>query len=331
MVNPVLQVEGLNIATTTGVPIVTGVSFQLQAGIAQGLVGESGSGKTLTGLACLDLLPRSVEIVGGRVTVDGTVVVDGAQSRARRGRRRVSMVFQNPMTSLNPSMRVGAQVAEALRRNRPGTSRAAAARDAVELLELVDIPEPQRRAGQWPHELSGGQRQRVVIAMALACDARVLIADEPTTALDVTTQAGVVALLERLRSQLGLAVLFISHDLALVSQVCSTTMVMYAGEIVESGPTYGILSRPAHPYLAGLLRCLPERSDGLIVPLPGRVPSPGTYPPGCRFAARCQHRDDRCSKPQTLLSISDARTVRCVRHHEVSGASPASHPEVVLS
>lgn len=327
---PVLTVDGLTVSTAAGVDIVTDVSFSVPAGVAVGMVGESGSGKTLTGLACMDLLPPGLRVTAGSVSVDGDVVVAAGRPAARR-RRRVAMVFQNPMTSLNPTMRVGAQIAESVRRNTPGTGRPAAAQAAVRYLTLVDIPEPERRARQWPHELSGGQRQRVVIAIALACDARVLIADEPTTALDVTTQAGVVQLLARLRDELGLAVVFVSHDLALVSQVCSTTMVMYAGELVEQGPTTQLLLRPEHPYLTGLLSCLPERVTGTLLPLPGRVPQPGSYPSGCRFAPRCGHERELCHDRQELLPVGPERSVRCVRHADVAGVPPVTIPEEVVS
>lgn len=305
----VLEVRSLGISTTAGVPIVTDVSFRIEAGRAVGLVGESGSGKSLTGLACLGLLPRGVEVASGEISVGGEVVASPTMNKRRR-RKRVAMIFQNPMTSLNPVMRIGDQIDEALRRNRSSARRGFSS--AIELLELVDIPEPQRRARQWPHELSGGQRQRAIIAIALACNSETLIADEPTTALDVTTQASIVRLIDKLRAELGVSVLFISHDLALVSNVCEDLMVMYAGQIVETGRTADLVSRPGHPYLQGLIDCIPRAEAGELLPMPGRIPLPGEYPAGCRFAPRCGLVTEKCMEPQDMRPAGEDRRARCV-------------------
>ena len=311
----VLDVQSLCVSTSAGTPIVTDVSFTVSEGQSLGLVGESGSGKSLTGLACMSLLPRGVQITAGEILVEETRVASAAPKS--RERRKIAMIFQNPMTSLNPTMRIGAQIEEALHYNSVTSQARQTFSSATELLRLVDIPEPERRARQWPHELSGGQRQRVVIAIALACNSKVLIADEPTTALDVTTQAGIVALLDRLRKELGLAIMFISHDLALISNICSNLLVMYAGQIVESGPTGHLLQHPRHPYLRGLLDCLPGNVDGELRPMPGRIPQPGSYSEGCRFAPRCPYAQERCLHPQSLLDINRARTVRCIRYDEI--------------
>lgn len=315
-----LEVEGLNIANDNGVPIVTDVSFSVAEGECVGIVGESGSGKSLTGLACLGLLPRGVRLVGGQVLVAGESITGSGRAVPRR--RKVAMVFQNPMTSLNPSMRVGAQIEEAIRRNAGPAGTRAPFGSAVELLELVDIPDPARRAHQWPHELSGGQRQRVVIAIALACNSKVLIADEPTTALDVTTQAGIVALIDRLRRELNLSVVFISHDLALISNVSSRLLVMYAGEIVETGKTGQLLRAPKHPYLQGLLGCIPRTGARDLRPLPGRIPRPEAYPEGCRFAPRCAHVTEICHRSQVMTDVGPGRQARCIRAGELLLSDP---------
>lgn len=317
MTDPVLEVDGLCISTRSGLRLVEDLTFDVRPGEAVGIVGESGSGKTLTGLTCLDLLPRGVTLSNGEVRIAGEVVASAHPHR--RGARKASMVFQSPMTSLNPAMRVGAQVAEAVRLN-GGGSRPAAKRRALELLELVGLPDPKTRARSYPFQLSGGQCQRVVIAVALACEAKVMVADEPTTALDVTTQVGIMNLIDKLRRELGIAVVMISHDLALVSQFCSRLEVMYAGQVVESGSLDEVLRRPAHPYLDGLLGCLPERAlaGGGMVALPGRVPPPDEFPHGCRFAGRCPLAVDACSAPQELVRLDSftetQRRVRCHRH-----------------
>lgn len=320
MTAPALTVEHLHISTTQGVPIVTDVSFELDRGTTAGLIGESGSGKTLTGLACANLLPTGTAMTSGRILINGSVEVGAGAKPSRRQRRRVAMIFQNPMTSLNPGLRVGKQVAEAVSCNQPGIDRRAAMAAAIDLLRQVDLPDPANIAKRWPHQLSGGQRQRVVIAMALGCRADVLIADEPTTALDVTTQAGVIELLERLQAELDMAVLFVSHDLALVSQFCSEALVMYAGELVERGPTIELLSTPRHPYVSGLLGCLPERSSQDLRALPGSVPRPGLYPAGCRFQPRCAFATEACDVHPELGSTSTSRSARCVRQLDIADA-----------
>jgi oligopeptide/dipeptide ABC transporter ATP-binding protein len=297
---------------------VHGLDLSVAPGEMVGLVGESGSGKTLSALAIAGLLPPNIEVVAGEVSVEGQIL-PGTGPQRRRG---LSMIFQNPMTSLNPSQRVGAQVAEAVRKNRAGVSRAGAKAETVELLARVELKDPPRVARAYPHELSGGMRQRIMIAMALACEPRVLIADEPTTALDVTVQRGVMDLLQRLQGELGLAVLLISHDLALVGERSDQLLVMYAGEVVERGSTEAVLEHAAHPYVSGLLGCSPERASSMddLHPLPGRVPRPGEVTVGCRFAARCAHAMDVCLREAPpSFEVAPGHTASC----HLLGEAPA--------
>ncbi|MEV0971846.1 ABC transporter ATP-binding protein [Microtetraspora glauca] len=306
-------------------PLVTDVSFAVRRGEMVGMVGESGSGKSLTASAVAGLLPRGVRLARGAVEIDGRAA--GTDATARTRHDGVAMVFQNPMTSLNPSMRVGDQVAEAIRLRRPGTSRRDARREAVEVLERVEITRPAERARQYPFEFSGGMRQRVMIAISIAHRPSVLVADEPTTALDVTVQRGVMDLLDRLRADMGLAVLLVSHDLALVGERCDRLLVMYAGELVEQGETENVLRRPLHPYVRALQRCTPEHAiaAGGLYSLPGRVPQAGEVRTGCRFAARCELRTAECDETHpTLDAYAPGHLVRCVHvgrpeqdhHHE---------------
>ncbi|MGI5158959.1 ABC transporter ATP-binding protein [Microbispora sp. CA-102843] len=312
-----LRVTGLTVELDRrreSAPLVTDVSFTIRHGEMVGMVGESGSGKSLTASAVAGMLPRGVRLTGGAVEIGGDA--SGPATGRAAPRHGVAMVFQNPMTSLNPSMRVGDQVAEAIRLRRPGTSRREARREAVELLDRVEITRPAERARQYPFEFSGGMRQRVMIAIAVAGEPSVLVADEPTTALDVTVQRGVMDLLDRLRRDLGLAVLLVSHDLALVGERCDRLLVMYAGELVESGATADVLRRPAHPYVRALKQCTPEHAlaAGSLRPLPGRVPQAGEVRSGCRFAPRCALRTKECDREHPVLEVRAAgRLVRC--HH----------------
>ena len=324
---PAVRVSGLTIGTDRGpdpLTLVSDVSFSVLPGEMLGLVGESGSGKTLTGAAVAGLLPRGVRRVGGRIALDGRSV-EGQGIRRRPG-DGLAMIFQNPMTSLNPSMRIGDQVAEAVRLHRPKITKRAAAAEALALLERVEITRTEERMRQYPFEFSGGMRQRVMIAIALATGPKVLIADEPTTALDVTVQQEVMDLIDRLRTEMGLAVLLISHDLAVVSERCDRLLVMYAGEIVESGAAHHVLHQPLHPYVDGLMRCIPERALklGELRSLPGRVPAPDELPAGCRFAPRCDFVTDACVSAHPLLEEAGPdRGVRCVRSKEIDFHAPA--------
>ncbi|MFI0352618.1 ABC transporter ATP-binding protein [Actinomadura sp. 9N407] len=328
---PALRVERLTVELDreySPTPLVTDVSFAIRPGEMVGLVGESGSGKSLTASAVAGLLPRGVRLAGGRIELAGQVV-DGDGVPAKR-RDALAMVFQNPMTSLNPSMRVGDQVAEARRLRRPGMSRREGRREAVRILDEVGIDRAAERARQYPFEFSGGMRQRVMIAIAIAGDPSVLIADEPTTALDVTVQQGVMDLIDRLRRDLGLAILLVSHDLALVSERCDRLLIMYAGELVETGDTGAVLGDALHPYVNALARCIPERAMelGTIHSLPGAVPQPGQIASGCRFLPRCSFGIDACAEHHPALDEHvPGRAVRCLRAGE---PALAATPEALV-
>jgi len=325
----VLSIQGLEVAFNRGgrwVPVVTGVDLAVAPGQTLGLVGESGCGKSMTGLSIMRLLPRGAR-VSGRILLDG---VDLATLREKemgdvRG-DQVAMVFQDPMTSLDPAFKVGAQIAEVVRR-RTGASRKTAWARAVEMLDMVGIPHAAQRAHDYPHVFSGGMRQRVLIAMALVCSPRLLIADEPTTALDVTTQAQILDLLVTLQERLGMAVLFITHDLGVVADVCDQVVVMYAGEVVAQGGADDVFYRPGHPYVEGLLSCSPrEHGHDPLVPIPGSVPVPGDYPTGCRFHPRCPYSvEDLCTTaPIPLADSGPGQVARCSRSAELAlrGVSP---------
>jgi oligopeptide/dipeptide ABC transporter ATP-binding protein len=296
-------------------PVVDGVSFSVGAGRSLGIVGESGSGKSLTLRAIMALTPNTIRIDAGAVLLDGEELpLRGRRTRsARRG--RIALVFQDPLSSLDPVHSAGAQVAEIARRVR-GLSRRAAWTRAIELLELVGIREASQRAHDYPHQLSGGMRQRVMIAMALASEPAVLLCDEPTTALDVTVQAQVLDLLDSLRARLQLALVFVSHDLAVVRGICEQVAVMYAGRFVETGPTAALLERPRHPYTLGLLHAVIDVDDAGRPPrpIPGELPEPAALPPGCPFNPRCAFADEACVQGPIELRTwaEDGRAVACL-------------------
>jgi peptide/nickel transport system ATP-binding protein len=311
---PVLRIHDLRtyFFTRDGVVrAVDGISFDLRAGETLGLVGESGSGKSVTAFSIMRLVAEATgRIVDGRVELDGMDLVALPQSRMRRIRGdAISMIFQEPMTSLNPVLRIGWQLGETIRMHRR-VSRAEARRRAIDMLRLVQIPEPERRIDQYPFQLSGGMRQRVMIAMALACDPQVLIADEATTALDVTIQAQILHLIRELRVKLNTAVLMITHDLGVVAETCQRVVVMYAGKIVEEAPVEALFARPLHPYTAGLLASIPKlsrpsggrpTSRGRLPEIRGSVPSLRDLPPGCRFAPRCPLAVEHCRREEPPL------------------------------
>lgn len=332
-VQPVLDVRDLQVTLQTetdDLKLVHGVSFSVQPGRTLALVGESGAGKSMTSLAIMRLVGRGGNGVGasltGEVLLDtGNGIVDLLQAPLTRVQdlrgKSISMIFQEPMTSLNPVFRIGWQIAEAIVRHE-GLTWTAAQRRALEMLQLVGIPDPQVRLRAYPHELSGGMRQRVMIAMALACRPRLLIADEPTTALDVTVQAQVLGLLRRLQREFGIALLFITHDLGVVAQMADDVAVMYAGRIVEYGGVSQIFSSPKHPYTAGLLRSMPNLGNAdpqiLLDPIRGAMPSMQDLPSGCAFHPRCDKLDRvRCTQAAIPLSaVAPGHVVRCVRHIE---------------
>jgi oligopeptide/dipeptide ABC transporter ATP-binding protein len=335
---PLLTVRGLTVATEGPNPVrlVDGVSFSLGSGQALGLVGESGSGKSLTLRSLIGLLPRGLQVVGGSVVFDGAELV-GAPSRELRTvrGRQVGMIFQDPMTALNPVMTVGDQIAEAPRAEL-GLSRRAAHKRAIELMSEVGIPEPHRRARAYPHEFSGGMRQRVMIATALACSPRVLLCDEPTTALDVTTQAQILNIIESLREAGELAVVFVTHDLAVVAQLCEQVAVMYSGQIVESGRTAEVFRSPRHAYTLGLLRSAPDLvvGQGRLHSIPGLPPDPARLVSGCRFAPRCTFGDSLCSdadqasSPLSPVSFASGTRVSTCVHQDRVARSVAHEPVI---
>jgi peptide/nickel transport system ATP-binding protein len=298
---------------------VDGVSFHIDRGELLGVVGESGCGKSITALSIMRLIAPPGKIVSGEINFKGKnlLKLSDAQMREIRG-DDIAMIFQDPMTSLNPVFTVGDQIAEALRLHK-NLSRKAARDAAVEAMREVAIPDPARRANDYPHQLSGGMRQRVMIAMALACDPELLIADEPTTALDVTIQAQILELLNDLRRNRDLAVLLITHDLGVVAEVADRVAVMYTGRIVEESPVEELFARPKHPYTEGLLRSVPKLTAEDVAKatrletIEGTVPSPTNLPPGCHFAPRCPHRMPRCTEEEIpLYQLEKGVSVRCV-------------------
>ena len=295
---------------------VDGVSFDVHGGETVGIVGESGCGKTVTSLSVLGLLPvppaRVLEGSSIRFAGEELVGASTGRMRALRG-NEISMIFQEPMSSLNPVYTVGDQIGEVLRLHR-SMGRKEARREAVRLLDEVGIAGAERRVDEYPHQLSGGMRQRVMIAMALSCAPKLLIADEPTTALDVTIQAQILELMAELRLSRGMAVLLITHDLGVVAEVCDRVVVMYAGQVVERGTVEEIFSAPRHPYTRGLLRSLPSLEDRgrKLEPIRGTVPPPTDWPSGCRFQARCPQAGEGCADPQPLVELGrEDRVARC--------------------
>ncbi|MGQ0701329.1 MAG: ABC transporter ATP-binding protein [Panacagrimonas sp.] len=314
-----LEVRDLSVrfATQEGVVMaVDGLSFDLAAGGTLGIVGESGAGKSQTALAVLGLLARNAKVSGSiRFENQELLGRSEAQWSSIRG-NRIAMVFQDSMTSLNPYLRVETQIGETLERHR-GLSRSAARAESLRLLQAVRIPDAAQRLRSYPHELSGGQRQRVMIAMALACRPAVLLADEPTTALDVTVQAQILRLFDELRREFGVAMILITHDLGVVAEVCERTLVMYAGRIVESGATVDLLGAPAHPYTRALLEARPRLDTPVgkrLLALPGQPPDLTRLPPGCAFAPRCPIVETACEAAvPPLRSIEAGRLAACRR------------------
>ncbi len=309
---PLLEIEDLRtyFSTDAGtVRAVDGVSFEVEEGETVGIVGESGCGKTVTSLSIMGLVPDPPGRVmtGSSIRLRGRELVGLGKNEIRRIRgNEIAIVFQEPLTSLNPVFTVGNQIHEALVLHRK-LGRSDARRVAIELLKEVGIPEPDQRFSEYPHQLSGGMQQRVMIAMALSCEPDLLIADEPTTALDVTIQAQILELLADLKDRRGMAVLLITHDLGVIAEVCNRVLVMYAGQIVESGTVEEIFLRPQHPYTEGLLTSLPRISaaGARLRTIHGAVPDPASWPEGCRFASRCSHAWDRCMATMPLLLQSD--------------------------
>jgi peptide/nickel transport system ATP-binding protein len=292
------------------------VDLAVARGATLGLVGESGCGKSVTSLAVMGLLPKQSAEVTGSIRFDGFDLLDIPDNIKRdlRG-NRLAMIFQEPMTSLNPSFTIGDQIMESILRHRGG-SRSAARKRTIELLRRVHIPSPERRIDEYPHKLSGGMRQRVMIAMALACDPRLLIADEPTTALDVTLQAQILDLMRELKAESGAAIILITHDLGVVAEVCDEVAVMYAGEVVERADVDALFASPQHPYTVGLLGSIPrlDQRTSHLATIEGMVPNMSAPPKGCRFAARCPFVESACTAaPPPFTQVRPGHWSRCIR------------------
>lgn len=303
---------------------VDGISYRLSRGEPLGIVGESGCGKSVSALSILRLIPDPPgRIVEGQIFFKETNLLELAYDRMREIRgNRISMIFQEPMTSLNPVFTVGNQIAEAFRLHQ-GLKRQEALEKSIDMLKLVNIPSPEKCVGQYPHELSGGMRQRAMIAMALACNPEILIADEPTTALDVTIQAQIIDLMLQLKEELGMAIILITHDLGIIAETVKRVIVMYAGKIVEEAPTRTIFKTPLHPYSQGLLQSMPRLGDKVrlgrirLEEIPGVVPSLYELPAGCRFSTRCSHAMEICRKEEPdLEEIDESHFCRCWLTHK---------------
>jgi len=331
---PLLSVEDLTIGTRHSggrtVPIVENVSFDVEPGQRLGIVGESGSGKSLTLRAIAGLLPRGVEVLAGRIEYGGRdlLTMPARQRRALMG-PEIAMIFQEPMTALNPVMRVGDQIAEAPQVHL-GLSRTQSRERALDLMRRVGIPDPTRRARAYPHELSGGLRQRIMIAIALSCDPKLILCDEPTTALDVTIQDQILKLLLNLRREFGVSVVFVTHDLAVVAQTCERLAVMYAGQIVETGSVDEVFRAPRHPYTLGLLRSVPhfDSVQDSLSSIQGAPPDLVMPPPGCRFHPRCSFAQEDClSGNFPLRPLSARRATACI-HPDAPAADVDRSPVV---
>ncbi|MEW6212203.1 MAG: ABC transporter ATP-binding protein [Acidobacteriota bacterium] len=314
--HPLLDISDLEISfhTRDGVlKAVDGVSFQIQRGETLGLVGESGCGKSVTAFSILQLLPSPLARVKGSIRFDAEELLSLTDEEMRRVRGRlVAMIFQEPMSSLNPIMTIGRQITEVIREHQK-TSRREARLSAIDMLARVGLPSPEVRFDEYPHQMSGGMRQRAMIAMALVCRPRLLIADEPTTALDVTIQAQILDLLRHLQRELDMSVLLITHDLGVVAETCERVAVMYAGKIVEQAEVKDLFERPLHPYTRGLFRSLPSlaASSRMLEAIPGSVPSPLDFPSGCRFRTRCPMAEDRCKEEPPLREVTQGHFAAC--------------------
>jgi oligopeptide transport system ATP-binding protein len=328
MQDPILTVRDLVTVfpATRGVVVAANhVSFELRRGETMGLVGESGSGKSVTCRSLLKLVPEPGEIISGSVVFEGNDILQlsARALRSLRG-REISMIFQDPLASLNPVYTVGDQIGEPLRIHRR-LSRRQAQEEAVQLLDRVGIPSPRKRLDSYPHELSGGMRQRVMIAIAISCRPKILLADEATTALDVTIQDQILALLLDLQRENGMAILLVSHDLGVIAQSCDRVTVMYAGYVVEQATAEALFARPRHPYTLALLKALPElaaeQADGRLVPIRGQPPDLATLPPGCPFAPRCEfaHEEDPSRREVSMLleEVEEGHLTACPFHAEV--------------
>ena len=319
-----LEIKELNVSFANGadwVQVISGISLDLNANESLGIVGESGSGKSVTSLAAMRLLPPKMAKVEGEILFGEQNLLKASEKdmQSIRG-NRIAMIFQEPMTSLNPLHTCGKQIAESVLLHTKKTKKEALAR-AEELLELCGIPDPKQRMKEYPHQLSGGMRQRIMIAIALACDPDLLIADEPTTALDVTIQAQILELLKSLRKQRNMGIIMITHDLGIVYDFCDRVVVVYTGQVVEVSPVKALFENPLHPYTEGLIAAIPQlgQETDRLEAIEGMVPDIGKMPNGCHFHPRCKYATEQCkSEEPQLLTVADGRQVRCHRAREVS-------------
>jgi oligopeptide/dipeptide ABC transporter ATP-binding protein len=325
MTEPVLSVRDLSVSFPTEdglVQAVRGISFDIAEHELMGIVGESGSGKSVTFLAVMGLLPKRAQITGS-IKIAGEEILGRPDKEIRRIRgKKVAMIFQDPLTALNPVHRVGAQIVEMIQAHQEIDDDEAHKR-AVELLDLVGIPQAATRARQYPHEFSGGMRQRAMIAMAIANDPLILVADEPTTALDTTVQAQILDVIQAVQHELGAAVAFITHDLGVIARIADRVQVMYAGRIAERGEAHDIFLRPTHPYTVGLLNSLPDPTTDRLIPIPGAPPNMLRPPTGCAFRVRCPHAADICAEGLPELRPFGAVETACVRVEEIMARSRA--------
>lgn len=320
----VLEVNQLRTSFFTDdgiIPAVDNVSFHIDQGEILGVVGESGCGKSVTSLSIMGLIPNPPgKIVSGEILLNGTDLTKLSEKRMRQIRgNEVAMIFQEPMTSLNPLYTIGNQLIEAIRLHKKMDKKQSKQR-AIEIMKLVGLPRAEELINEYPHQLSGGMRQRVMIAMAMVCEPNLLIADEPTTALDVTIQAQILRLMKQLNENYQTAIMLITHDLGIVAQVCKRVIVMYGGKIVEEGDVLSIYENPKHPYTIGLIKSVPDVKNKVekLYSIPGNVPKPGSIQQGCVFAARCEFAMERCfSETPSLLNVGQGQSVRCFLHETV--------------
>ncbi|PPA70639.1 ABC transporter ATP-binding protein [Jeotgalibacillus proteolyticus] len=316
--DPVLQVKGLKVSFFTDdgeVPAVDDIDFYVKEGEVLGIVGESGCGKSVTSLSVMGLIPSPPgKITGGEIKLNGEELTTASEKRMRKIRGNdVAMIFQEPMTSLNPLFTIGSQLMDATLIHKKGDKKQAKKR-AIEMLKLVGLGRAEELMNEYPHQLSGGMRQRVMIAMAMVCDPKLLIADEPTTALDVTIQAQILKLMKRLNEELNTAIMLITHDLGVVAETCERVVVMYAGKVVENGLAVDIFKDPQHPYTRGLIQSVPDMryKKQRLYSIPGNVPRPGSIKKGCRFAARCEFAFERClQEDPPLYKTAEGHSTRC--------------------
>ncbi|OIK10089.1 ABC transporter ATP-binding protein [Bacillus sp. MUM 13] len=325
MVNPIVEVKGLKTSFITDdgeIPVVNSIDFHINPGEVLGIVGESGCGKSVTSLSIMGLVDSSAGKVEGEILFKGNNLADASEAKMRKIRgNEIAMIFQEPMTSLNPVFTIGEQLTESLRIHRRWNKQKARER-AADMLKLVGLARAEELLNEYPHQLSGGMRQRVMIAMAMICEPELLIADEPTTALDVTIQAQILELMKKLNRETDTAIMMITHDLGVVAEMCQRVAVMYAGRIVEEGDVRSIFKSPKHPYTIGLIESVPdmrEKKDRLYS-IPGNVPKPGGAQLGCQFAPRCAHAMDRClSETPPLHAFENGQQVRCWLHEDGKG------------